>query len=100
MKLNFEKELFFVFLQQHQYHTTLADVHNFQSTFEPPDSIRLPTDSSDGSTLPTELSHAHLARLRHMQQVMMVQLEKADREIQKNVAKINHDRHKLEEAIR
>lgn len=88
-------------LQKHQYHTTLAGVHEFQSTFEPPDSIRLTTtDSSGGSTLPTELSHTHLARLRHTQQVMMVQLEKADREIQKKVSKINHNRRKLEEAIK
>lgn len=101
-RVEFWKKCYFlcVLTQKHQYHTTLAGVRTFQLTSDPPSSVCQTTDSGGGNTLPTELSHAHLARLRHMQQVMMVQLEKADREIQKKETKINHDRHKIEEAIR
>ena len=94
------------FSQKHKYQSTLRTLH---LTFEPPASPNHthPTsitsaDVSDGDTctLPTEMSHAHLSRLRHMQQLMTVQLEKTDREIHRKLANINRDKHELQEEIR
>ena len=91
--------------QKEKYQTTVSSICTLHSTFDPAASLN-PAHSpcspthNDGATLPTELGPAHLLRLRRMQQLMTVQLEKTDSVVQRKVARIHCERQELKEERR